>query len=306
MTNLKTPMPQHILKVDDQNDKIRLDIFLAKNLPDVPSRTFVKGLIDDGQVKVNQRDVKAHYQVALGDEIIVQMPEEIASWDNVKPEKIALDIFYEDPFFLVINKPPGMLVHPANGFSTGTLVNALLYHCRTLSKGSAEFRPGIVHRLDRETSGLMIVAKDNRTHVILGRQFEKHKVKKQYVALVEGDVEFDEGLIDAPLGRHSRFFDKKTVIFDESGKEAKTVYRVLKRYQTKTLVALFPESGRTHQLRVHMAHLGHPILGDDKYGKKESFSRLALHAKTIGFSHPQTKHFIEFVSTLPKEFRIES
>ena len=296
-------MPHHTLTVDEQNHRIRLDVFLAQNLPDVPSRTFVQRLIEDGQVTVNKKSVKANYPVAQGDKVIVEVPEEIPSWDNVKPEKIALDIFYEDPFFLVINKPSGMLVHPVNAYSTGTLVNALLYHCQKLSDVNASFRPGIVHRLDKETSGLLIVAKDNRTHVILGRQFEKHKVKKRYAALVEGDVEFDEGVIDVPLGRHPRFFEKTSVNYDDTGKDAKTVYRVIKRYKTKTRVALFPESGRTHQLRVHMAHLGHPILGDDKYGKKESFPRLALHAQSIGFFHPQTKHFIEFVSPLPAEFR---
>jgi 23S rRNA pseudouridine1911/1915/1917 synthase len=297
-------MPQHILTVNEENHHTRLDIFLAKNIPDVPSRTFVKKLIDDGQVKVNQKSAKANYQVVTGDEIVVEVPEGVELWQDVQPEKIALDIFYEDPYFLVINKPAGMLVHPANRFSTGTLVNALLYHCKNLSdRNDGVFRPGIVHRLDRETSGLIIIAKDNRTHAILSRQFEKHKVRKKYVALVEGDIEFDEGVIDVPLGRHPRFFDKKTVSFDESGKAAKTVYRVLKRFKTKTFVALYPESGRTHQLRVHMAHLGHPILGDDKYGKKESFPRLALHAQSIGFFHPETKHFIEFVSTIPPEFK---
>jgi len=297
-------MSEHTLKVDEQNHNLRLDVFLAKNLPDVPSRTYVKRLIDDGQVKVNAKSVKAHHHVAQGDEIIVTVPEEDESWaDNLEPENIPLDIFYEDRYLLVVNKPAGLMVHPANGFSKGTLVNALLFHCKQLSDVNASFRPGIVHRLDRETSGLIVVAKDNRTHAILSRQFEKHKVKKRYAALVEGDIEFDEGLVDAPLGRHGRFFDKKAVTFDDSGKEAKTVYRVMKRYKTKTLVALFPESGRTHQLRVHMAYLGHPILGDDKYGKKESFPRLALHAQSIGFTHPQTKHYIEFISPLPPEFR---
>lgn len=299
-------MSEHFLTVDAENSPGRLDVFLTKNFPEVPSRTFVQKLIDDGKVQVNQKTiVKAGYQIASGDEIIVEMPDEVETWEDVKAEKIPLDIFYEDPYFLIINKPAGMMVHPATGCNTGTLVNALLHHCQNLSDRGEGFRPGIVHRLDRETSGLMIVAKDNRTHVVLSRQFEKHRVKKHYVALVEGDIDFDEGVIDMPIGRHARFFDKQAVAYDDSGKEAKTVYRVIKRFpdQRKTMVALFPESGRTHQLRVHMAYLGHPILGDDKYGDKKLFSRLALHARAIGFFHPQTKHFIEFVSPLPKEFR---
>jgi 23S rRNA pseudouridine1911/1915/1917 synthase len=254
-------MPQHTLTVDQENHHTRLDVFLVKNFPEAPSRTFVQKLIDDGQVQVNQKAVKPGYQVAEGDKVTVHMPDEIETWQDVKAEKIPLDIFYEDPYFLVINKPAGMMVHPATGCNTGTLVNALLHHCQNLSDRGENFRPGIVHRLDRETSGLIVVAKDNRSHVILGRQFEKHKIKKRYIALVEGDIVFDEGVIEVPLGRHPRFFDKKAVSYDGTGKEAKTIYRVLKRSKdkSKTLVALFPESGRTHQLRVHMLHLGQVI-----------------------------------------------
>lgn len=282
---------------------MRLDVFLAQQLTEIPSRTFIQKMIEAGQVKVNQKAVKAHYKVVTGDEIRVEVPATDDSFGNIKPENIPLDIFYEDQWLIVVNKPAGMLVHPAQGSRSGTLVNALLHHYQTLSDVNASFRPGIVHRLDRETSGLMLVAKDNVTHVRLARQFEKHRIQKQYLALVAGHVKFDEGVIDAPLGRHHIFWDKRGVSFEEEAKDAKTFYRVLKRFaKPVTLVALFPESGRTHQLRVHMTFLGHPILGDDKYGDKNSFPRLALHAQGIRFLHPQTQCEIEFFSVAPKEF----
>jgi 23S rRNA pseudouridine1911/1915/1917 synthase len=245
----------------------------------------------------------SHHKILAGDEVVVELTEADVSWGNIKPENIPLDIFYEDQWLLVVNKPAGMLVHPVHGSRCGTLVNALLHHYQTLSDVNASFRPGIVHRLDRETSGLMLVAKDNVTHVRLARQFEKHRIQKRYLALVAGHIKFDEGVIDAPLGRHHVHWDKRGVSFDEEAKDAKTFYRVIKRFDKPvTLVALFPESGRTHQLRVHMAYLGHPILGDDKYGDRNSFPRLALHAQAICFLHPQTQCEIEFFSVAPKEF----
>jgi 23S rRNA pseudouridine1911/1915/1917 synthase len=297
-------MPEHHFIVDLNDDHQRLDVFLTKHLVEGPSRTFVRRLIDNGRATVNKKIAKPHHQVVNGDQVMIDIPESDDREITVAPEDIALDIVYEDPFIMVINKPAGMMVHPARGQYSGTLVNALLHYGHTLSDGSAPFRPGIVHRLDRDTSGLVVVAKDNRTHVRLARQFEKHRIRKRYVAVVKGCVEFDEGVIDAPLGRHPRYFDKKTVTFDdERGKPSRTFYRVLKRFDPlATLVALFPESGRTHQLRVHMVHLGHPILGDDKYGNKDSFFRLALHAQAIKFQHPQTRHDIEFFIPMPLEF----
>jgi 23S rRNA pseudouridine1911/1915/1917 synthase len=298
-------MSEHHFIVDLNDDHLRLDVFLTRRLAEVPSRTFVRRLIDSGHATVNQKIVKPHHPVVNGDVVTIDVPQTDERESQVVPENIALDIVYEDPFIMVINKPAGMMVHPARGQYSGTMVNALLYYGHTLSDGSAPFRPGIVHRLDRETSGLVVVAKDNRSHVRLARQFEKHRVRKRYAALVKGCVEFDEGVIDAPLGRHPRFFDKKTVVLDdEKGKPSRTFYRVLARFDNRaTLVALFPESGRTHQLRVHTAYLGHPILGDDKYGNKDSFPRLALHAQAIKFQHPQTRHDIEFFIPMPAEFR---
>ncbi|HSV44070.1 MAG TPA: RluA family pseudouridine synthase, partial [Candidatus Bathyarchaeia archaeon] len=189
------------------------------------------------------------------------------------------------------------------GRDSGTLVNALLYHCEELSDGSDDERPGIVHRLDRETSGVMIVVKNNETHVTLARQFEKHKVVKRYVALVKGCVEQDEGEIDAPIARHPLYFDKKTISYNaEQSKSAYTFYKVLRRFErSATLVALLPKTGRTHQLRVHMKHLGHPVLGDDKYGDARSFPRLALHAQSVCFWHPGYQSFLECSVPLPQE-----
>ncbi len=287
-------MQTHVLKVDEENNQLRLDLFLTKALPEVPSRSFIKRLIESEGVTVNGKKVKAHQKLFVADEVCVFWPEEESIDERINPENIPLDILYEDEILLVVNKPSGMLVHPASGYYSGTLVNALLYHCRVLSDFHPTLRPGIVHRLDQETSGLLVVAKNNTAHMNLSRQFEKRRVKKRYVALVDGLIEFDEGLIDAGLGRHPRHFDKKAVAFDDSAKKAKTFYRVLKRFQNTTYVALFPKTGRTHQLRVHLAYLGHPILGDEKYGKKNSFPRLALHAQSLGFFHPGTTQYMEF------------
>ena len=295
-------MQTHVLKVDEENRHLRLDVFLTKSLPEIPSRSFIKRLIESDGVTVNGKKGKANQKLFPDDEICVSLPpEEEAVDERIAAENIPLDILYEDEILLVVNKPSGMLVHPAKGCYCGTLVNALLYHCQHLSDFNAEFRPGIVHRLDQETSGLLVVAKNNTAHMNLSRQFEKRRVKKCYVALVEGLIEFDEGVIDAGLGKHPRYFDKKAVVFDDSAKSAKTFYRVLKRFTNTTYVALFPKTGRTHQLRVHMAYLGHPILGDEKYGKKNSFSRLALHAKSLGFFHPGTTKYMEFSVVPPSE-----
>ena len=295
-------MSTYVLKVELEHDRERLDVYLTQALPDVPSRSFVQKLLEAGSVLVNQKSAKAHYKVRTGDTVDVDVVRELLDPHPVAPENIALDIFYEDEFLLVVNKTAGMLVHPAQGIYSGTLVNALLFHCRQLSDFNGSSRPGIVHRLDKETSGLMLAVKDNQTHAQLARQFQKHKVKKQYIALVEGEVEFDEGIIDAPLGRHSVRHDLRDVQYDDAAKDAVTFYRVIKRHKGVTLVSLFPKTGRTHQLRVHMNYIHHPILGDTKYGRKESFPRLALHAQAIGFEHPHWKCFLEFSCRPPREF----
>ncbi len=295
-------MSTHVLKVEPPSINQRLDLFLTQNLPDAPSRSFVQKLIESGYVSVNNSIVKSKYKITEGDTISVDVPEEFLAPENIEPENIPLNIFYEDDHLLVINKPIGMLVHPASGCNTGTLVNALLHHCQQLSDFNSPLRAGIVHRLDKETSGLIIVAKDNTTHAKLARQFQKHTIRKKYLALVEGQIEFDEGMVDVPLGRHEKHHDKKIVSFEESAKEALTYYKVIKRVKGTTLVALFPQTGRTHQLRVHMAYLKHPILGDSKYGKRDNFERLALHAQAIGFIHPFRACYLEFSTKPPKEF----
>ena len=213
-----------------------------------------------------------------------------------------LDIIYQDENMLAVNKPAGMVVHPGAGNSTSTLVNALLYHTKDLSDISPQ-RPGIVHRLDKETSGLMVVAKNNFTHLELAKQFRKHSVKRRYIALVQGRVTFKEGIIDVSIGRHPLKRKTMTVSFGPDAKTAKTYYKRIKWFDDSTLLELIPQTGRTHQLRVHLAYLKHPILGDTKYGSKDKFPRLALHAKDLGFFHPGKKQFVEFSSNLPKEMK---
>jgi len=296
-------MSAHKLIVTPDQNGLRLDILVTQYVDVIPSRTWAKHLIEEGYVTVNQHPVtKPHHKMKTGDELLVAMMP-LAEADPLEPQDIALDIFYEDSFIAVINKPAGMLVHPAAGCRSGTLVNALLFRYGELSSVHQDFRPGIVHRLDRETSGLLVVAKDNRSHIRLTRQFEKHRVRKKYIARVKGRVEFDEGRVDARLGRHPLHFDKRAVAYDEQAKSAETYYRVIKRFGTdSTLLALKPRTGRTHQLRVHMAYLGHPILGDDKYGTPGGFPRLALHAQTLGFAHPQHQCWLEFSAPAPQEF----
>lgn len=295
-------MPVYRLKVDADNNHERLDVYLTGRLPDVPSRNFIKKLIDNGHVKINEAVSKAHHKVAAGEDILVEVPDDFLTPQYIEPENIPLDVFYEDQFIMVVNKPTGMLVHPAQGCYTGTLVNALLYRAVHLSDVNDKMRPGIVHRLDQETSGLILVAKDNITHTRLAKQFKRREVKKKYMALVQGEIEFDEGVVDVPIGRNFKHRDKKDVVFDEEAKDAVTRYKVIKRHHNMTLVALFPKTGRTHQLRVHMKYLGHPILGDSKYGKQSTFPRLALHAQAVGFKHPMTKRYIEFSTRVPAEF----
>lgn len=294
-------MIKHNLIVDQENSNLRLDIYLTQMLPDLPSRTFIQRLIEEGHVLVNGKQERTRYKVAIADKVTLECPENLLPNSELKPEKIPLNIFYEDDAIVVINKPTGMTVHPATSNYTGTLANALLYHFNELSDINPG-RPGIVHRLDKETSGLIVVAKTNQAHARLGRQFEKHTVIKRYLAIVQGVVGFDQGKVEVPLKRHTKYHDMRQVAAEGEGKDALTYYEVLKRFSKTTLVALYPQTGRTHQLRVHMKHLGHPMLGDDKYGHKESFVRLALHAQSIAFEHPTTHQLVEFSSMPPKEF----
>lgn len=286
--------------VIDSLDRIwRLDAFLADKEPGY-SRTQVKEHILNGFVKVNAKIVRPNHKLKAGDELCWNFPE--SGPFRVEADDIPLDLLYEDQDILILDKPVGLVVHPGAGCRNKTLVNALLHYTSQLSRLSEE-RPGIVHRLDKDTSGVMVVARNNQAHLKLARQFKKHSIFRRYIALVEGSVGFDEGIVDVPIRRH--FADRRKMMagFSEDAREAQTFYRVLKRFPSYTALELFPQTGRTHQLRVHMNYLGHPILGDPVYGKKIHFSRLALHAKDLGFLHPSTGEKVEFSSPLPPEMK---
>lgn len=282
----------------------RLDKFLAEKLPDI-TRSHIKKLItEDAAVKVNQKNVKANQKVKPGDVIECTVPE--AEEIEAVPEYIPLDIVYEDDCMLVVNKPQGMVVHPAPGNYTGTLVNALLYHCGSeLSGINGKKRPGILHRIDKDTSGLLMVAKTDSAHRALSEQIKGHSLTRAYIALVHGNIKRDAGRIDAPIGRHPTD-RKKMTITEKNSREAVTDYRVLDRFLKYTLVECVLKTGRTHQIRVHMSKNGHPIVGDKTYGvKKEEFSLKGqlLHAYKIGFIHPETKKYMEFLSEPPEYFK---
>lgn len=277
----------------------RIDKFLSENLNDV-TRSRIKKLIEDGNVSVSGDTVKPNYRLRQGDiiRVVIPEPEEI----KTEAEDIPLDIVYEDSDMLVVNKPQGMVVHPAAGNYSGTLVNALLWHCGdTLSGINGEKRPGILHRIDKDTSGLLLVAKNDKAHLFLSEQIKEHSLTRAYKALVHGNIRSDKGRIDAPIGRHPTDRKKMTITYNHS-REAVTNYRVLERFGRYTYVECVLETGRTHQIRVHMSGNGHPIVGDKTYGvKKEEFtlSGQLLHAYKVGFVHPSTHEYMEFVSPLP-------
>lgn len=283
---------------------MRIDLFLLEfsKANDLGfSRVFIQKLISGGSVTLAREEkLKSHYKAKAGDEFKVIIEDKKPN--ELKAENIPLDIVYQDDDLAIMNKPVGLVVHPAPGNYEHTLVNALLYHFKNLSDLSPQ-RPGIVHRLDKETSGLMVIAKNNSSHLVLASQFAKHSIKRKYIALVKGRVEFDENVIELPIGRHPVKRKNMAVSFKGSSKPAKTRYRTLKRAKDFSLLELEPFTGRTHQLRVHLAFIGHPILGDAKYGRDNNFSRLALHAKYLGFFHPVSGKFIEFSSEMPKEFK---
>jgi 23S rRNA pseudouridine1911/1915/1917 synthase len=262
----------------------RLDRYLAQALKD-HSRAQIQRWIAEGCVRLSGRRLKASHRVVSGEELEIEIPPPEVS--DLKAEKIPLDKVYEDEYLLVINKPAGMVVHPAPGNPTGTLVNALLAHSSSWSAEAGPFKPGIVHRLDKETSGLLVVAKDDRIHRDLSRQFAERKVLRLYLAVVQGSPARDEGTISAPIGRHPVRRQKMSVQYG-TGREAVTRYRVLRRLRRAAVLELSLQTGRTHQVRVHLAHLGHPLLGDMRYGVLGGFSRQALHACRLGFEHPHT------------------
>jgi len=278
----------------------RLDKFLADHFEKDFSRVFLQKLLKKGKVLLNGEIPKRHQKVNADDavEIIIPQPEESV----ILAQKIPLNIVYEDKHLLVVNKPQGMVTHPAPGNYTGTLVNALLGHCKDLSGINGVLKPGIVHRLDKGTSGLLLIAKTDDAHKKLAKQFKDKTTKRVYLALVDGKVELDNGTVELPIGRSTRDRKKMAVKFDdESSREAITHYKVIKRFGGFTLLECRLGTGRTHQIRVHLSYIGHPILGDEKYGTKGNFKMPMLHAATIGFIHPATKKFMEFSSKPPKE-----
>jgi len=296
-------MREYLIKVSGKTKGTRLDLLISAFSKEHNlglSRTCIQELILKGRITVNgSSGVKPHYKVRNMDEIQVR-PEDRAK-TGIKPEDMPLDIVYEDKDLAIIDKPVGLVVHPAPGNREHTLVNALLSRFKELSDINLQ-RPGIVHRLDKDTSGILVIAKNNHAHLKLAEQFADHSIKRKYVAIVKGRMEFDENLIEAPIGRHSTKRESMAVDFSDKSRYAKTYYRTLKRFSDYSLLSLEPFTGRTHQLRVHLAFIGHPILGDKKYGRKDEFSRLALHAQSLGFIHPTTGKFVEFHSSLPQEF----
>ena len=289
------------LKYENEEAK-RIDIYLSEVLENL-TRSRIQKLIEENSIKVNEKPVKANYKLKKKDNISVIIPEadEIAA----EPEDIPLEIVYEDRDLLVVNKPQGMVVHPAAGNFSGTLVNALLFHCKgSLSGINGKKRPGILHRIDKDTSGLLLVAKNDYAHVSLAKQIKEHSLTREYKALVHGNVKSDSGVIDAPIGRSDKDRKKMTVTYKNS-KNAVTHYYVLERFFQYTFLKLRLETGRTHQIRVHMAKCGHPVVGDKTYGRKKEEFNLGgqlLHAYKIGFIHPTTKKYMEFVSELPEYF----
>lgn len=279
----------------------RLDIFLAEKMVSQHSRAQIQKRIRNGAVLVNGAAVSPHYPVKEGETIRVEKLD--APSEELPAEAIPIDIVYEDDDCLVVNKAAGMVVHPAHGNPNHTLVNALLFYVQTLGNAEDKVRPGIVHRLDKDTSGLLVVAKNDYTHAALARQFKDHTVGRVYHAVVRGVVQHNEGVCDEPVGR--AFLNRKKVIIRPSGgKEAVTFFRVVKRFANATLVEIQPKTGRTHQIRVHFAHMGHPILGDAFYGIPfPPIRRQALHASSLGFEQPRTKKWVSLTSELPEDMQ---
>ena len=279
----------------------RLDVYLTDVFVD-KSRSYIQGVIEKENVKVNNKIQKSNYKIR--EKSIVNVIIQDLEIMKLQPEKIKLDIVYEDYDIIVINKPQGMVVHPAAGIQNGTLVNALLNHCTDLSGINGVMRPGIVHRIDKDTSGLLVVAKNDNAHNKLAEQLKNHSMTRVYIAIEEGVIKNDLGTVEAPLGRHPTQRIKMAVVKD--GKQSVTHYNVLERFNKNTLIECHLETGRTHQIRVHMAYLGFPLVGDPVYGfKKQRFNLKGqmLHAKKLGFIHPTTNKYIEFDSVIPDYFQ---
>lgn len=287
--------------VEEESINKRLDVFISNRFQD-KSRSYIQKIIEDGNITVNEHPKKSNYKLKFNDEIVVDIPvvEELV----IKGENIPLNILYEDSDVIVVDKKQGMVVHPAPGNYNGTLVNALLYHCKDLSGINGVARPGIVHRIDKDTSGVLVIAKNDRAHKKLAEQLKDHSMKREYIALVEGLIKKEEGTIDKPIARHPK--DRLKMGIVEDGRRAVTHYEVIERFNKYTLIKCVLETGRTHQIRVHMAHIGYPLVGDPVYGfakQKFNLEGQMLHAKKLGFIHPSTEKYVEFESELPEYFK---
>ena len=294
-------MTEYLVVENDGGE--RIDRYLADNFED-KSRSYLQKLIKDGQVKVNGKPVKANYRLVFDDRVEIYMPE--VKEPDIEPENIPLDILYEDKDVLLVNKPKQMVVHPAPGHYSGTLVNAIMYHCgNELSGINGVMRPGIVHRIDMDTTGSLVVCKNDMAHQSLSEQLKEHSINRIYEAIVHGNLKQDEGTVNAPIGRHPTD-RKKMSIHAKNGREAVTHYKVLERFGNYTHIQCKLETGRTHQIRVHMSSIGHPLVGDVVYGPaKCPFPNLqgqTLHAKTLGFIHPSTNEYLEVNAPLPDYF----
>lgn len=295
-------MSQISLQADETYMDERLDKFLSAMLPD-QSRSYLQKIIKDGNVLVNGEPKKSSYRLEDGDEVTADLPE--LKSPDIEPENIPLDILYEDDSILMVNKPKGMVVHPSAGHYTGTLVNAVLWHCQgQLSGINGVSRPGIVHRIDKDTTGVLVVCKNDAAHNAVAAQLKEHSITRKYRAIVHGEIKEDEGTVDAPIGRHPTE-RKKMASGVKNGKRAVTHYRVLERFQGYTYVECQLETGRTHQIRVHMASIHHPLLGDTVYGPAKDSHHLegqTLHAMVLGLIHPVTGEYLEVEAPLPEYF----
>ncbi len=293
-------MEELIIIVEENASGVRLDKFISENTEDI-SRSFAANLAEEGRIFVNEKNSSKNYKIKTGDVIKILLPE--PEFLEAIPEDIPIDIIYEDSDLLVVNKPQGMVVHPAAGNYNGTLVNALLYHCKNeLSAINGVIRPGIVHRIDKDTSGLLVVAKNNDAHIFLSEQIKMRKANRRYKALLNGKITSD-GTVSAPIARHPQ--DRKKMAICAGGREAITHYHILENFLGYTLAECVLETGRTHQIRVHMASIGHSVVGDKTYGiKKEKFNLNGqlLHAQTLGFIHPKSGEYMEFSAPLPDYF----
>ncbi|MGN8630643.1 RluA family pseudouridine synthase [Blautia sp. HCP3S3_G3] len=295
-------MEQFEFFIEEKDSGIRIDRVLTEKMEEY-SRSYLQKLLKEQQVSVNHKPAKANYKVQTGDSVCVMVPE--LKEPDITAEEIPLDILYEDDYLLVVNKPKGMVVHPSAGHMEGTLVNAVLAHCEgKLSGINGVLRPGIVHRIDRDTTGALLICKDDAAHRDLAEQLKVHSIKRRYRAVVYGNFKEDEGTVEGPIGRHPTD-RKKMAINYKNGKDAVTHYRVLERFGNTTYIECRLETGRTHQIRVHMSSIGHPLLGDEVYGDKKNAYHLqgqALHAMILGFVHPHTGEYMEFEAPLPEYF----